>query len=114
MTSPRFMALLWILISATWLLPVPGSATPPPPSGDVLVVPPVRDTAAPVGTGGRILSNWAPTAPTIDGVINASEWTHAFAVDIGPDTALVFLYVMNNATTLPLTVQPYRLRVIAP
>lgn len=100
MISPSVVALLCALISTTWLLPVPGFATPPPPRNDAFAGTPVEGTTVPVGSGGRILSNWAPTAPTIDGVINASEWTHAFAVDIGPDTALVFLYVMNNANTL--------------
>jgi hypothetical protein len=48
------------------------------------------------------LSNWAPFPPTIDGAIDPAEWAHAFAIDIGPDSTLVFLYIMNDSNTLYL------------
>jgi photosystem II stability/assembly factor-like uncharacterized protein len=56
--------------------------------------------------GYAVLSGWTSTSPTIDGVVNGSEWNNAAKVTITyPGKANpVTMYVMNDATKLYLAV----------
>ncbi len=90
------------LLLVIWLLPTSALAAPPSPVGEVHGVTVVQAAQAPTGTDGRILSNWTPVPPTIDGNINPAEWVYAFATNIGPANSPVFLYVMNDSNKLYL------------
>jgi hypothetical protein len=58
---------------------------------------------------GKTYQGWAPTPPTIDGDIGASEWqtagTGSFSVTIGGNPYAGTFYVMNDATNLYLGIK---------
>jgi hypothetical protein len=66
-------------------------------------------TATPAYGGWRILSGYTKTAPSIDGFIDAGEWSDAAVVDItapyDPTLEPVVAYVMNSDTRLFIAVR---------
>ncbi|MBN2357151.1 choice-of-anchor D domain-containing protein [candidate division KSB1 bacterium] len=59
-------------------------------------------SAQPQENGNHITCSWASTPPTLNGVINAGEWSAATATSVTfpGKTGTVTLLLMNNATTL--------------
>ncbi len=69
--------------------------------------PSIEVSATPAAAGHNLSSSWSRTSSTIDGNIDATEWSDATALNIAnPQAPLpIMLYVKNNADTLFLAIK---------